>query len=149
MADSGCPVSPALSTDCFPGIFGSVHYYPLSIMICLGCSSPLKITTEIARHDSTEKVKVKDNQRFHSRKSSPLKSRGLWLGKRWIPVSNSMTTRGKLMNPYLHMWRPPKGRERADGSASRGGNVSCPCNEYPIRRNWHRCFAIGNEVIFA
>jgi hypothetical protein len=59
-----------------------IHFYSLSIIIYLSCSSLLKITTEIERDNTNEKakVRVKDNQLFHRLESSLLKSRQLWLG---------------------------------------------------------------------
>jgi hypothetical protein len=102
-----------------------INYSPwLSIIIYLSCSSPHKITPEIARHNTPEKNKAKDNQLFQRRESSPLKSRQLWLGKSWIPVSNSMKTRGILMDPYLHMWPASKG--------VRKGRWQCEAKGQPV-----------------
>jgi hypothetical protein len=87
----------------------SVHYYPLS-MIHYHISQLFLSSQDnpgITRHNTPEKVK--DNQLFHSCELSPLKSRQFWLGKSWIPASNSMKTGGKLMDPYLCMWPASKG----------------------------------------
>jgi hypothetical protein len=76
----------------------------------LRCRSPTKITPEIARYNTPGKGT--SSQLFHGCESSPLKSRQLWLGESWIPVSNSMKTRGKLMNRYLHLGPVSKGTRK-------------------------------------